>query len=502
MGSFREKLNVGFVGCGRIADLHVPGYRDSSDARLYAICDTNPDILRQRQTQWNVEKTYARFEDMLADPKLDAVEILTPQPLHESQTIAAAKAGKHIALQKPMSVDLASCDRIAREVKRANVVFKVTENYVFYPPLVRARELIQEGAIGDPVTLRIQFVSGPEGGWDVPGEAWEWRMKEARAGRGPSTFDHGHHLWSTAWFLLGESERVSGWIDSLDGIIDCPSHFMWKYKEGTRYGSCQFVHCEHLRVPSKYYANDEWIEVFGTRGILKIRRCTGNLQDGPALLLYDGTGWKEIPGLDSDWGAGFVGATRDFVSAIRQGSTPMLNLEQARYIMKFALALQEAARQRTEVYLEDLDARFPRLNRQQREWKSRIDYVRRLDWLEELGLAKGTRAYAPQAVPLTRALVQEFKSPTPPLADASIGLILKGDDLPTMELGFLIQNNQAQLLEGQLPVDPRLTVTMAPGLWAAILLKKKRIDMAVIQGKISFTGQVDEALKLKGVFGF
>ena len=65
--------------------------------------------------------------------------------------------------------------------------------------------------------MRIKFISGSSGGWDVPEEAWAWRMEENAEGRGMQTFDHGHHMWSIAWFFMREIERVCAWIDSYEG---------------------------------------------------------------------------------------------------------------------------------------------------------------------------------------------------------------------------------------------------------------------------------------------
>ena len=108
----------------------------------------------------------------------------------------------------------------------------------------------------------------------MPPEAWQWRLKEnTESGgiRGFDTFDHGHHLWTTAWYLCGSVERASGWIDSIDGIIDAPSVMIWKHTSGV-YGSIEFVHMPALTIPSKYYANDKWIEVSGTQGIVVIHK--------------------------------------------------------------------------------------------------------------------------------------------------------------------------------------------------------------------------------------
>ena len=105
------KIRVGLIGCGRISDLHYPGYVDNKDAEITAVCDTDEELAGTRQKEWKAEKCYLDYRDLLADPGVDAVEILSPQPLHEEMTIRAAESGKHIALQKPMTIDLASMKR-------------------------------------------------------------------------------------------------------------------------------------------------------------------------------------------------------------------------------------------------------------------------------------------------------------------------------------------------------------------------------------------------------
>ena len=123
-------------------------------------------------------------------------------------------------------------------------------------------------------------------------------------------------------------------------------------------------------------------------------------------------------------------------------------------------------------------------------------------WLARLLPGGGTAKYASQALDQTREMVAGFVAPNPSMADTCIGLILRGDEQFEQRLGLVIKDNAASLVEGEVPADAALTVTMTPGLWAAILLKKKRIEMAVLQGRISFTGKAEEALKLRDAFKF
>ncbi|MCB1310345.1 MAG: Gfo/Idh/MocA family oxidoreductase, partial [Leptospiraceae bacterium] len=68
-----ERIHVALIGCGRIADLHIPGYRSNPHARLYALCDTDPDLLKRRQKQWKVPVTYTDYQAVLADEQIHAV---------------------------------------------------------------------------------------------------------------------------------------------------------------------------------------------------------------------------------------------------------------------------------------------------------------------------------------------------------------------------------------------------------------------------------------------
>ncbi len=351
-----NSIQIGIIGCGKISDLHALGYKDHEQARITAVSDVDLGLAEQKRAQWGADRSYRDYRKLLEDPNIDAVEILTPQKLHEQMTLEALDAGKHVMLQKPMAISLESADRMISAAESSDKVFKVIENYIFYPPIIRCRELIDSGAIGDPIQIRIKFLSGSSGGWDIPEETWAWRFEENAEGRGMQTFDHGHHMWSAAWYLMGNFERVSAWIDSYNGVIDCPASIMWKYEDGSRYGVCDYTHAYDMHIPSKYYANDEWIEVYGSKGMIQVNRCTGNVNEGPVLSIFNGNQWNYEHTIPSDWSEGFIGSTRNFIRAIKGLEQPFLGGRDARKILSYSLAIQLSARERREVYIEELDS--------------------------------------------------------------------------------------------------------------------------------------------------
>lgn len=361
-----EKINVGIIGLGRISDLHALGYHDNPEARIYAVSTRKTETGLAKQREWGAEKYYQDYHDLLADPRVDAVEILTPQKQHEQMVIEAAQAKKHIMIQKPMTIDLASADRMLAAVQDLDRVYKVIENYIFYPPIMKAKELIDSGAIGEPLNMRIKFISGSSGGWEIDPRTWEWRMQENMEGRGMQTFDHGHHMWCIAWHLLGEIDKVFAWIDSADGVVDCPANIIWKYKDKVRYGVCDYTHAYEMHMPGKYYANDEWFEVTGSKGLLVVNRATGNLKQGPPLSWFDGHKWVHFNDLDSDWGTSFRNATLNFISAIKGREKPLLTGEQARKILVIALAIIRSSKEQREVYIDEFAQQDPELYAKER----------------------------------------------------------------------------------------------------------------------------------------
>lgn len=496
-------IHVGFIGCGRIADLHALGYRDNPDARIYAVCGLDAEQVEARKAEWGAEKGYTDYRALLEDPQVNAVEVLTPYDTHEEIVIAAAAAGKHIACQKPMTTSLASANRMVAAAERAGVVFKVTEIYVTYPPIVLARKLIDEGAIGEPAGMHMKYIGSPIGGWYVPPSTYEQQLRIASRGFGLETFDHGHHEWATGWYLLGEVERVCAWVDSAHGMLDLPAVLMWKGREGKRYGVCDYMFAEDLPIPSKYYSNDEWFEVTGSRGIVQVNRGTGELLDRPPVSLFTADGWRHFEDVRADWAEGFIASTHNFIGAILGREAPRLSGTEACEVLRFALAIMMSARKRREVYLDEIEAPFPWFRTWRRRLRERKEVIvgprpRRLF----AGLGGGTEKYASKARELTESLDQRFDAQSAGDWNCVVGLALTGEGgVAGQDFGITVREGRLEVTSGALPEDADVTLRMPAGTWAAILLGKKRLEVALFQGKIKHEGRGEEALRMRKALG-
>lgn len=353
-----SKLNVGIIGIGRISDLHYLGYKDNPKAKLYAIADVNAELLEKRRSEWKVEKVYNDYRKLLEDPTVDAVEVITPHHLHKDMGVAALEAGKHVSMQKPMAMNVPECDILIKAAKRSGKMFRVFENFRHYPPLMKARELVEGGEIGEPLSIRMKVMQGSmKEGWEIPDETVSWRFDPARSGGGRVIFDYGYHLFSIAMWFLGEIEKVYSWItyrNTKYGIIDSPAVVMWKYKDAEKYGSYEAITSGDLIVPSKYWPEDEWFEITGRRGFIWVNRCTSMLLDRPPVVMYRDGVTTEFSNVDSDWAASFINGVHDFIDAVITGRQAHLTGEEGKRVHQFCRAIQKSAKEGRDIKPEEI----------------------------------------------------------------------------------------------------------------------------------------------------
>ena len=352
-----KPIRVAIVGCGRIADLHQLGYQGREDALIAAVCDTNKGLAKKRAKAWGVEKVYNDYAQVLEDKTIDLVELLTPHHLHCPMTVQAAAAGKHISVQKPMALSATEADEMILAANKAGVMLRVYENFVYYAPAVRARQMIEAGEIGEVRAVRLHVSTGTaDTSWEVPLSAWIWRLNEKQCGGGPLVFDHGYHLFSVAYFLGGPVERVYAWIDKTPlpqaaGLlhIDAPATIMFQFKAERRYGLLDIEHTPKMRIHSQYYADDDRIEVIGEKGILFINRYTAKTVDLPELMLFKDGNTTPIPVEGVEWHDSFIAATRDCIQKLGAGQQPRLDGPTGKAVLQFALAALQSAAQGREI---------------------------------------------------------------------------------------------------------------------------------------------------------
>jgi len=341
-----DRLRLAIVGCGNISQLNAPGYLRHPRCEVVALCDTREELARRRAREWGIApRIHADFSAVLDDRAIDAVELLTPTWLHAEQVVAALEAGKHVSCQKPLATTIAEAERIAAAVSRARTTFRVTENFLYYPPIVKAKELLDGGAIGEPSLVRIHTTRpGQIVGLSVERdpEAVVWRRDPGR-NPGGVLYDDGVHKYATAAYWIGEIGDVSAIVTrGTDFIMETPSAVTWRFKGRDCLGIVDYTSAPGMTMRGRYVLVDEFFEIHGSRGIIWVTRCSGEMLDLPPVMVIRGTETVSYQ-VPSDWRLGFDGAAADFVDGVLDRRQPAQDIAEATRMLRVPLAIYEAA---------------------------------------------------------------------------------------------------------------------------------------------------------------
>ncbi len=205
-----DRVYVGIVGLGLAATAHIRGYLSHPAAQVLAVCDTDGRRAAEFGERYDVKRVYTSFADLLADRDVQIVDIATPTFLHAEMTRQAARAGKHIHCEKPFCRSVAEGMEAVRAVEGAGVKLLVGETYVFLTSHIKARALVEDGAIGRPLQIRQRH-----GAWrrranhelhiDAAARGWRLDSEKSGGGRYPWMFDHAVHFFATAEYLMEDA---------------------------------------------------------------------------------------------------------------------------------------------------------------------------------------------------------------------------------------------------------------------------------------------------------
>src|ERR1700756_2731042 len=149
-----KKIRVAIVGLGFGAEF-IPIYQAHPHAEMYAICRRSEKGLNECGDKFGVKVRYTDYNKLLADPNVDAVHINSPIPDHAAQSLAALKAGKHVACTVPMATTLDECKALVEAQRRAGKVYMMMETVVYSREYLFVKELYDKGELG-----RVQFLRG------------------------------------------------------------------------------------------------------------------------------------------------------------------------------------------------------------------------------------------------------------------------------------------------------------------------------------------------------
>jgi len=338
-----DRTKVAIIGAGFIADIHAESYhRFVPEAEVVAVCARSEERARAFAARHGVRSWFTSVDDAIARSECDIVDICIPNDLHARTAIAAATAGKHVIIEKPLCLTLEEADEMIAACKGHRRKLMYAEELCFAPKYERVRALVREGAVGSVYHMRqCEKHSGPHS---------DWFYDLARSGGG-AVMDMGCHGFAWfRWMLGGRPRAVSVQAHMQTGLI---------HKDRTR--------CEENAVCIVEFeggtigvAENSWaklggmedrVEVSGTGGVIYADLFMGN-----SALTYSEHGYGyavEKAGSSRGWtftmfeeafNQGYPQELKHFVECVRNDTEPIVSGEDGRAVLELLYAAYESAR--------------------------------------------------------------------------------------------------------------------------------------------------------------
>ena len=341
--SSEKNFRVALAGCGRISKNHFDAIDKVDGLELVAVCDADPARAEQAATE-NRVPCFTSYEKMLKEAKADVVTIATPSGLHAEQGVAAAQAGRHVVMEKPMAISLTGADALVQACDKAGVQLFVVKQNRLNPPIQLLKHAVDKNRFG-----RVYLASCTVH-WARPQEYYDqapWR--------GTWEFDGGafmnqasHYVDLIQW-LMGPVESVMAKTATLARRIETEDTGVAILK--FRNGALGSIEVTMLAYPRNLEGS---ITVLGEKGSVKIGGTAVNKVDYWQFAEYDDDD-KLIEAVDTNppnvYGLGHQGYYRNVLAVLRGEAKPDTDGRAGRKSLELILGIYESAKTGREVPL-------------------------------------------------------------------------------------------------------------------------------------------------------
>ena len=193
-------FKVAVIGCSHMGHLHIEGVIAKEGAELFAICDTDPKVLAATKEKYNAPLAVCDYKELVDQPELDAVVIVTPDQVHKEMTVAFLKAGKHVLCEKPMALTMEECDEMRRAEKESGKMLMIGQVCRCTPAFRMTKNMIAEGKIGELFFVESEYAHN----YEKARGAGDWRVTPERHG----IIGGGCHAVDLLRWIAGDPEEV------------------------------------------------------------------------------------------------------------------------------------------------------------------------------------------------------------------------------------------------------------------------------------------------------
>lgn len=334
-----NKVRVGLIGTGFVSDLHAAAFQMVPDAEVAAVAGSSREKAEPFAHERGIPKAFGDYRALLEQKDIDLVTVACPNYLHAEVTIAAAAAGKHVVCEKPLCRTLEQADQMIEACRKAGVLLMYAEELCFAPKYVRAKKLVDEGALGKAFLVKqSEEHFGPH-------SAWFWDVDRSGGG---VLLDMGCHSIEYARWVFGKPQVKSVWAQ-------LGTHVHADKTRGEDHAICTVEYEGGLvglaeNSWAKTGGVDDRCEIYGSAGFTR-----ADLLRGSSLLTYSEVGYGyavekaattkgyTFTMFEEIWNYGFPQEMAHFCRCVRGEEKPIETGEDGREVLKIIYAAYESA---------------------------------------------------------------------------------------------------------------------------------------------------------------
>ena len=336
-----RQIRVAVVGVGMWGTVHIRAYAQHASAEVVAVCDLDEARARETATLWHIPKWYRSVEEMLANERLDAVSVATPDTAHTEIVVRCAKAGVHVLCEKPMAATVEDCEAMLAAANEAGVSLMIDWHNRWNPPVCEAWRSVRDGELGDVRYIYYRLSDTVY----VPLTMLPW------AERSNVLLFLGSHALDTTCWLMGKRptrvtcRRMEGTLRSMGA--DTPD--MYVTVLDFEDGAVAVIENSWLLPQSSASLIDHKVEIIGTKGTVyldpthsrAVEKYTERTPEGfPHSSYPDMFVTPEVHGRQVGLA---VESVYHFVECVRDGAPPLATGEDGLLNTKLLLACEESA---------------------------------------------------------------------------------------------------------------------------------------------------------------
>ena len=334
-----KDVGVGLIGAGFAAGIHIDAYKKLPYVNVVAVYSRTAERAKKFAENHGLKYWYTDMDEMLKRPDIDLVSVVIPNYLHAMAALKAIEHDKHVIVEKPFTTTVEDAAKVVDAAKKKGLKVMYAENMLFSPPLRRAKQIIDEGAIGDVLIVEARESHS--------GSHSPYALKKEYCGGGVLMNLGVHPIAIALWLIDSPVDHVYAEMGNLYHKLEAEDH------------ASLFIRFKDDRLATIHASYtvkggiDDRVEIYGTDGLIFV-----DLSHASPLKVYSekgysyvvekaslSTGWS-FPAVDEVWQLGYANEIEYFVNCVREDKEPFPDGEFGKKVLEVVSAAYKSVEEK------------------------------------------------------------------------------------------------------------------------------------------------------------